>query len=123
CYRACKGAGAAGLGVRTRLTMKLAQAVPLLWWAAISDPEMTAAEGPEILETWQNLVNAPAAFSSALSATASNDGASTIIAFGEYRVEKGDAREAADALRDLLDEQWLDMLSSTPLVLIQPFPI
>lgn len=123
-YRACKGAGAAGIGVMTRLTMKIEPAVPLLWHAVVFDPEMVAAEGPQILAAWQNLVNAPCEFSSAMSFNASDRGAATIVAFGEYRVEKGeDASQAADALRKLLDEHWLCRLTSKPLVIIQSFPL
>lgn len=122
-YRACKGAGAAGLGVMTRLTMKIEPAVPLLWYAVVFDPEMTAAEGPAILAAWQELAKAPPVLSSAAAATASNDGSSIIVAFGEYRVEEGDACQAVETLKCLLHEHWLGTLSSKPLVLIEPFPL
>lgn len=123
-YRACKGAGAAGLGVMTCLTMKIEPVVPLLLYSVVFDPAMVAAEGPQILAAWQNLVNAPVEFSSAMSFNASSDGTgTTIVAFGEYRVEKGDVNRAADALRDVLHQHWLGRLTSKPLVIIQPFPL
>ena len=96
----------------TRLTMKIDPAVPLLWYAVVFDPEMTAADGPKILVAWQEIAKAPPALSSAAAATASNDGSSIIVGFGEYRVEEGDAWQAVETLKCLLDEYWLGTLSS-----------
>lgn len=123
-YRACKGAGAAGLGVMTRLTMKIERAVPLLWHATVFDGPMVAAEGPKILATWQNLVNAPREFSCAMSFNASTEGECAIVAFGEYRVENGEDVNAAEAkVREILDKLWISKLLTNPLVLVQPFPL
>lgn len=124
-YRACKGAGAAGIGVMTRLTMKIEPAVPLLWHAVVFDAQMVAAEGTKILARWQNLVDAPRAFSCAMSFNASSDGESTtLVAFGEYRVENGEDVSSAEAkVRDIFDRLWLGELTSKPLVIVQSFPL
>jgi FAD/FMN-containing dehydrogenase len=70
-YRATKGAGAGGLGVMTRLTVRLVPAVTVLFYVVAFD----LADGAVVLEAWQDLAaTAPDALSSIGAGTASTDG-------------------------------------------------
>jgi hypothetical protein len=73
-YRACKGAGAAGLCVMTRLTLRLLPAQEILFWSIswnmLDDDGLKG--GAKVLEAWQHLAEpAPDAFSSVIFAIAS----------------------------------------------------
>ena len=125
-YRATKGAGAAGLGVMTRLTLKIVPAVKVLFYVVAFDLE----DGAPVLEAWQNLAaTAPDALSSVVAAgalpiggvpngppiTGLGDSAVTgtigaLIVNGEFRVEDGDVAAAEAQLRNVLQTQWLDRL-------------
>ena len=111
-YRATKGAGAAGLGVITRLTVRVVPAVTTLLYTIIFDLKDAAI----VLEKWQNLVTqAP----DALSSTATFGGNSSssfptgaLLVNGEFRVEQGTSRAAAQELERVLRTQWLNLLPS-----------
>ena len=86
-YRASKGAGAAGLGVMTRLTMRVVPAVTILFYVVAFDMK----DGALALQAWQNLAAAaPDALSSIGAGTASANGAAALLFNGEFRVEHGD---------------------------------
>ena len=106
-YRASKGAGAGGLGVMTRLTLRIEPAVKILFYNTVFDLE----DGAVVLAAWQNLAaTAPDALSSVAAANASSAGAAALIINGEFRVEDGNVADATDALTKLLKTQWLDLL-------------
>jgi FAD binding domain len=119
-YRACKGAGAAGLGVMTRLTMKIVPAVTVLFYVVVFD----AADGAPVLAAWQNLAaTAPEALSSIAALTASTNGTSVLAFNGEFRVENGNVPAARAALTNVLQTQWLDLLppplNQTPIEILE----
>jgi len=106
-YRASKGAGAAGLGIMTRLTMRVVPAVKILFYNTVFDLQ----DGAAVLAAWQNLAaTAPDALSSVAAANASSVGAAVLVINGEFRVEDGDVAGATAALTSLLKTQWLDLL-------------
>jgi hypothetical protein len=117
-YRATKGAGAGGLGVMTRLTVRLVPAVTVLFYVVAFD----LAHGAVVLEAWQDLAaTAPDALSSIGAGTASTDGTGLLILNGEFRVEHGDVQAARNELSTVLQTQWLDKLpvplNQTPIVI------
>src|SRR5262249_31871315 len=93
-YRAAKGAGAAGLGVMTRLTLRVVPAVTTLLYTIIFD----LADAAIVLDTWQNLVaTAPDALSSVATVGGNASAAiptGALFINGEYRVESGSVRTA-----------------------------
>jgi hypothetical protein len=106
-YRATKGAGAAGLGVMTRLTLRVVPAVTVLLYVVTFEAKDAAA----VLAAWQNLAGtAPDALSSIAALTASADGQGTLLFNGEFRVEDGDVPAATATLTNVLRTQWLDLL-------------
>jgi hypothetical protein len=106
-YRATKGAGAGGLGVMTRLTLKLVPSVPILFYNTVFDLK----DGAAVLAAWQNLAGSPLGFSSVVAAPASSSGQSPLIINGELRVEGGTSVAAArNALINTLQTQWLNLL-------------
>jgi hypothetical protein len=106
-YRASKGAGAAGLGIMTRLTLRVVPAAKILFYNTVFDLE----DGAAVLAAWQNLAaTAPDALSSVAAATASSVGAAVLVINGEFRVEDADVAGATAALTSLLKTQWLDLL-------------
>jgi hypothetical protein len=119
-YRATKGAGAGGLGVMTRLTMRIVPAVPVLFYAVVFD----GADGAQALAASQNLAaTAPDALSSIAAATASTNGTSALVVNGEFRVEDGNVPAARAALTNVLQTQWLDLLppplNQTPIEILE----
>src|ERR1043165_2126975 len=67
-YRACKGAGGAGLCVLTILTLKIEPVVPILWYSVFCDASKNPLDnGAKILAEWQNLVKAPRRWEAAAS--------------------------------------------------------
>ena len=122
-YRASKGAGAAGLGVMTRLTARVVPAVTVLVYAMA----FRLKDGALVFEAWQNLATAPPtavpdALSSIGAATASTTGDGAVILNGEFRVEHGQDVAAAEAqLRHVLQTEFLDRLPEslrdTPIVI------
>ncbi|MGH7341992.1 MAG: FAD-binding protein, partial [Candidatus Rokuibacteriota bacterium] len=117
-YRAAKGAGGAGLGIMTRLTMRVVPAVTVLFYVVAFDLK----DGAVALEAWQNLAaTAPDALSSIVAANASTAGLAGLIINGEYRVEHGDVEAAKQDLATVLQTQWLDRLpprvQHTPIVI------
>jgi len=106
-YRASKGAGAGGLGVMTRLTLRVVPAVTILFYTVTFDLK----DGTDVLANWQNLATtAPDALSSIVAATASSNGQSLLLINGEFRVESGTVAAARDTLTTVLRTQWLDRL-------------
>lgn len=106
-YRASKGAGAGGLGVMTRLTMRVVPAVKILFYNTVFDLE----DGAAVLAAWQNLAaTAPSALSSIAAANASSAGAAVLVINGEFRVEDCTVADATRELTSLLKTQWLDLL-------------
>lgn len=114
-YRASKGAGAGGLGVMTRLTLRLVPAVPVLYYIAVFD----LADGAEVIAAWQNLAaEAPDELSSIAAATGAA-GRGLLIINGDFRVEDGDVPAARERLLDILQTHWFDLLPAplrSPLV-------
>jgi hypothetical protein len=109
-YRACKGAGGAGLCVMTVLTLKIEPVVPILWYSVFCDTTKNPLDhGAKILAEWQNLVHAPDALSSSCFAATAQP-SPVVSANGWYRVEDGDACKAKDRLHDILDHYWLKQL-------------
>jgi hypothetical protein len=116
-YRACKGAGAAGLAVMTRLTMRLMSSVPVLWYSVTFNLERLVLDldglalGAHVLAAWQNLATAaPDALSSTFAATAAKDGPRVLSVNGFFRVESGSVPDAERDLKDLLRTHWLGLL-------------
>lgn len=122
-YRACKGAGAAGLCVMTRLTLKVHPAKPVLWYSVnfnlddLDEETDGLAHGARVLAAWQNLSTAPDALSSVFVAIAGTEGMGLLSVSGEFRVEcdsDSDWDEAVQKaeceLREILQSQWLDLL-------------
>jgi FAD/FMN-containing dehydrogenase len=110
-YRASKGAGAAGLGVMTRLTLRVVPAPCVLFYTTVFDLE----DGAAVLAAWQNLTAmAPDALSSVAAANASADGAAVLVVNGEFRVEDGRVDEAKDTLTKILQDHWLKRLPPQP---------
>jgi hypothetical protein len=112
-YRASKGAGAAGLGVMTRLTLRVVEAVCTLFYNTVFALE----DGAAVLAAWQNLAAAaPDALSSIAAANASSDGAAVLIINGEFRVEgvkdchDPKVAEAKQTLTKTLQDHWLSLL-------------
>ena len=115
-YRATKGAGAGGLGVMTRLTLRVVPAVPTLFYTLVCD----LAHGAEVMAAWQNLVTAPDALSSIGAATASTNGTGLVLFNGEFRVEDGNVPAAREDLINRLTHDWLGGLPpplNAPLVI------
>jgi hypothetical protein len=117
-YQATKGAGAAGLCVMTRLTMRVVPAVTVLFYVIAFDLE----DGAVVLEAWQNLAaTAPDALSSIVAGTASSTATGALVINGEFRVEGGDVQAARNELTTVLQTQWLDHLppplNQTPFVI------
>jgi hypothetical protein len=103
-YRACKGAGAAGLCVMTRLTLRLAPAGDVVVYAVLIDP----ADGAAAVAAWQNLADrAPETLSSVLAAPGATGGGGVITVIGEFRYGHGDPGRAERELRGLLHDEWL----------------
>ncbi|HKP74306.1 MAG TPA: FAD-binding protein, partial [Longimicrobiaceae bacterium] len=103
-YRACKGAGAAGLCVMTRLTLQLFRPAGVIFYSvSFGLTEDTAVkDGAVVTEAWQNLVNAPDGLSSVLAATASTGGAESLLSVnGEFWFDATDHDPEA-AVRDAL---------------------
>jgi len=117
-YRASKGAGAAGLGVMTRLTVRVVPAVTVLLYAIAFELK----DGAVVLEAWQNLAaNAPNVLSSIGAGTASMSGGGALLFNGEFRVEHGTVEDAKKQLKTVLKTRWLDLLpgslKNTPIVI------
>ena len=116
-YRACKGAGAAGLCVMTRLTLRVAPAGGVVVYAVLIDP----ADGAPAIAAWQNLAaRAPETFSSILAAPGVTRDGGVITVIGEFRYGHGDPGRAERELRDLLHHEWLGRaeLATPPEVLM-----
>ena len=109
-YKACKGAGAAGLCVMTILTLRLHPVVPMLWWSVFCDlTKNPLVSGAKVLTEWQYLTNAPPELSGAvLSATAQPT--ASVSSHGWYRAEDPDDDDPAGTLRGILDKHRLDQL-------------
>ena len=109
-FRAIKGARAAGLGVITRLTMRVIPAVTVLFYTVT----FHLTDAAIVLETSQKLATtAPDALSSVANLTAnpsSSADANTFFINGEFRVDKGDVWAAKQELERVLRTQWLDLL-------------
>jgi len=108
-FRATKGAGAAGLGVITRLTMRVVPAVTILLYTVTFDLEDAAS----VLEKWQNLATrAPDALSSVanIGAAASPSDGGAFFINGQFRVDHGTVPAAKDTLARILRTHWLDLL-------------
>jgi hypothetical protein len=119
-YRASKGAGAAGLGVMTRLTLRVVPAVTVLFYAVTFDLE----DGAVVLANWQNLAaTAPDALSSIAAASSSSTGQALLVINGEFRVESGSVAAARTTLTNVLRTQWLDRLpaplNQTPIGIVE----
>ena len=118
-FRATKGAGAAGLGVITRLTMRVVPAVTILLYTVTFNLEDAAI----VLEKWQNLAaTAPDALSSVANFGANpspSGGEGSFFVNGEFRVDHGTAQAARATLTNVLRSRWLDLLppplSTTPI--------
>lgn len=128
-YRACKGAGGAGLAVMTRLTMKLLPARPILWYSVDFNLESLLGDGgsldlgAELLAAWQNLAQAPDGLSGVFVAIAGKaQGLGLLNVSGGFRVEHADRLEEAhrELVHDILCRRWLALLPSpfnNPLVI------
>jgi hypothetical protein len=100
-YRASKGAGAGGLGVMTRLTVRVVPAVPVLFYNIAFDLK----DGAAVLAAWQNLAaTAPEAFTSVAATAASSSGTAVLVINGEFRVEDGNEEGKVKAARAALDD-------------------
>ncbi|MFZ3237883.1 MAG: FAD-binding oxidoreductase [Stellaceae bacterium] len=108
-FRATKGAGAAGLGVMTRLTVRVVPAATILFYAVT----FALKDAAIVLAQWQNLAaSAPDALSSVANLTANVRSSLPTGAFfidGEFHVE-GDVQAARQQLKNVLCSQWLDRL-------------
>lgn len=108
-FRATKGAGAAGLGVITRLSARVVPATPILFYGVSFAPKDAAI----VLAQWQNLAaTAPDMLSSVANLTARTSSSLPTGAFfidGEFRVE-GNVPAAKRELESVLRTQWLDHL-------------
>jgi FAD/FMN-containing dehydrogenase len=108
-YRATKGAGAAGLGAMTRLTLRVVPSVKMLFHTVIFD----LADAAIVLEKWQNLVaTAPDALSSIATFGGNSTAIPTGVLFvnGTFRIENGKVKAAKKELEQVLRTQWLDLL-------------
>jgi hypothetical protein len=108
-YRATKGAGAAGLGVMTRLSLRVVPAVTVLYYVVTFNLQDAAI----VLDKWQNLAAAaPDGLSSVANLTNAVPSANlpTFFFDGEFRVEQNDVEAAKQELRRILNTQWLDLL-------------
>jgi hypothetical protein len=110
-FRATKGAGAAGLGVMTRLSLRVVPAVTVLYYTVT----FNLTDAAIVLDKWQNLAAAaPDALSSVANITANavpSAGPVTFFFDGEFRVEQGTVQAAKQQLESVLRTQWLDLLS------------
>jgi len=144
-YRACKGAGAAGLCVMTRLTLQLFEPAGVFFYSISFDlaEENGLKDGAVVAEAWQHLVGAPDGLSSVLAATASAEGAQSLLSVnGEFWFDDKEADpEAAllDALRthffaylpeelrpdddEVLRERMTPAEAATTAALLVPMPI
>src|SRR5262249_14485535 len=108
-YRATKGAGAAGLGGMTRLTLRVVPAVTTLLYTIIFDLA-GAAIG---LDTWQHPVATARAALSSVARVGGNASSApptgALFINGESRVESGSVRPAKRQLKQILHPQWLDL--------------
>lgn len=112
-YRACKGAGGAGLCVMTRLKLELLKSVPVLFWSVVFDPTQSTDHGAEVVAAWQNLAAKapPALGGSVIAAIATpKEGSGLLNVQGFFRVEDCDVEAGRAALEDLLRREWLDHL-------------
>ena len=103
-YRACKGAGAAGLCVMTRLTLQLFRPAGVLFYSVSFSltEEDGLKNGAVIAAAWQYLVDAPDGLSSVLAATASAGGAGSLLSVnGEFWFDEHD-HDPEGALLDAL---------------------
>jgi len=106
-YRAAKGAVVAGLGVMTRLRMKVVPVTPVLFYSVSFNlaEKDGSAKGARVTAAWQNMVTSPDTFSSVFAATAKADGplGGMLTVNGEYRVENCSVE---DATRTLKEDTW-----------------
>jgi len=107
-FRATKGAGAAGVGVITRLTMRVVPAVTILFYTIT----FNLADAAVVLESWQALATAaPDALSSVANMTAGTPlAAGSFFINGQFRVDHGDVEAAKQELVNVLRSEWLDLL-------------
>jgi FAD binding domain/Berberine and berberine like len=108
-WRATKGAGAAGLGIITRLTVRVVPAKPILFYTV----QFKLRDAAAVLAGWQNLAaTAPDALSSVANITAIAAGSGTVGFFvnGELRVEGDSLPAARRELETVLRSRWLDLL-------------
>jgi FAD binding domain/Berberine and berberine like len=112
-YRATKGAGAAGLGVMTRLTVQLVPAVTVLFYTVA----FNLLDAARVLESWQNLaVLAPDALSSVANLPNASPltGPAQFFVIGEYPVSNGDVDGAKQELTRILRSAWLNLVGIAP---------
>ena len=110
-WRATKGAGAAGLGIITRLTVRVAPAVPILFYTL----QFKLRDAAAVLAAWQNLAaTAPDALSSVanISATTASAGIGGFFINGEFHADASNIAAARRELEMVLRTQWLDRLPS-----------
>ena len=111
-YQATKGAGAAGLGVMTRLTLRVVPAVKILFHTVIFELKDAAI----VLEKWQNLAaTAPDGLNSIATFGGNASPAfptGSLFVNGTSRVEHGSVHAAKQELEKVLRTQWLDLLPS-----------
>jgi FAD binding domain/Berberine and berberine like len=108
-WRATKGAGAAGLGIITRLTVRIVPTAPILFYTVSFQLRDAAA----VLAEWQNLAaTAPDALSSVANITANAPATETggFFIVGEFRTDAGDVPAARRDLEMALRSGWLERL-------------
>jgi hypothetical protein len=114
-FRATKGAGAAGLGVMTRLSVQVVPIPPAVLFYTVYFYLKDAAV---VLEKWQNLAaTAPDALSSVANLTPAGALADQAVFFinGEYPVTQGSVAQARQDLETLLRTGWLNQVGFPPL--------
>ncbi len=105
--RASRGAGGSGLGVMTRLTLRVIPSVHVLFYTTTFELKDAAA----VLAAWQNLaLTAPDILSSVAAASASTTGNGVLVINGEYRIVDNNVPAARAALEQVLRTQWLNQL-------------
>ena len=112
-YRATKGAGAAGLGVMTRLTVQVVPAVTVLFYTVV----FNLLDAAQVIAGWQNLaVLAPDALSSVVNLPNANPltGPAQFFVNGEYPVSNDDVDGAKQELTRILRSAWLDLIGIAP---------
>jgi hypothetical protein len=108
-WRATKGAGAAGLGIITRLTVRIVPAGPILFY----NVQFKLRDAAAVLAAWQNLAAAaPDAFSSVANITAkpASSGLGGFFINGQFRADANNLPNARRELEKVLRTQWLDRL-------------